>query len=164
MPCSKRRRPKTTAPHEQFKDVRVFTMTALHSPVADVKGSSNYSASAVEAVRHHALFVPPESGYRNPPDLYGVVIEFATEPSTRLLFVAVDTSELSNDHLGRYEALFAIEADESLRLLSITRRFFDVAGLESAEWPGVAVCTFPAWLVVLAILARRATAGRHGLR
>jgi hypothetical protein len=66
----------------------------------------------------------------------GVVYELVGSDGQRLLFVALRGGEVSNDHRPYYEVLYAPQPSGPPRLLSAKRFFFDVAGMEGAEFPG----------------------------
>ena len=83
-----------------------------------------------------------------------------------LLFLAVSTGELSNDHLGRYELLYD-DSESPPRLIGRRHWRFDVAGWEGMEFAGCTLGLSSALLsmtmpVAVAVLAYRAfsTGGR----
>jgi hypothetical protein len=79
--------------------------------------------------------VPGEPGYSNAKHLAGVMFEFEDEIGEMLTFVGVTTGEISNDHHAYYEVIFSMpSATDKPRLLSAVRFFYDVAGVEGAEW------------------------------
>jgi hypothetical protein len=84
------------------------------------------------------------------------VFELSGAQGESLLFVALATGELSNDHLGYYELLYDTST-EPPRLIDRRHWRFDVAGIEGLEFAGAALglsvlflaCAMPAALVVL---------------
>ncbi len=77
-----------------------------------------------------------EPGYPDAPQLSGVVVEALGRDGRPLLFVGVRGREVSNDHYPYYEFLFTSDSlGGPLKLLSSQRFYYDVAGMEGAEWP-----------------------------
>lgn len=77
-----------------------------------------------------------EPGYGDARKLDGVVVEGVGRDGRPLIFVGVRGGEVSNDHHPYYEFLFARDSpDGRPRLLSFQRFYYDVAGIEGAEWP-----------------------------
>jgi hypothetical protein len=88
-------------------------------------------ASAYASLGATGLLVPGEPGYPGAKRLFGVLIELEDETGSHLTFVGVSSAPVSNDHHAYYELLL-----EGLppRVLSATRSFYDIAGIEGAEW------------------------------
>ncbi len=77
-----------------------------------------------------------EPGYPDATQLSGVVVEALGRDGRPLLFVGVRGREVSNDHYPYYEFLFTSDSPGGpLKLLSSQRFYYDVAGMEGAEWP-----------------------------
>ena len=77
-----------------------------------------------------------ETGYANAKRLSGIVVEALGQDGRPLLFVGVRGGEVSNDHYPYYEFLFTTDSPGALpKLLSSQRFYYDVAGIEGAEWP-----------------------------
>ncbi len=77
-----------------------------------------------------------EPGYPDAPQLSGVVVEALGRDGRPLLFVGVRGREVSNDHYPYYEFLFTSDSlGGPLKPLSSQRFYYDVAGMEGAEWP-----------------------------
>jgi hypothetical protein len=77
-----------------------------------------------------------EPGYGDARKLDGIVVEALERDGRPLLFVGVRGGEVSNDHHPYYEFLFTSGApNRRPRLLSFRRFYFDVDGIEGAEWP-----------------------------
>ena len=92
------------------------------------------------------------TGYNDATRLRGFLVEAALGRGTRLVFVAACGGQVSNDHYPFYEWLYAMGPAGEPRLLSTRRFFYDVAGIEGAEWPAfLLVYALPATAAVLII-------------
>jgi hypothetical protein len=81
------------------------------------------------------LLVPGEAGYPHAKRLSGVLLELGDETGEPLVFVGVKSGELSNDHYAYYEVVLSVPSGGGdPRVLSATRFFYDIAGIEGAEW------------------------------
>ena len=77
-----------------------------------------------------------ERGYPDARKLGGIAVEAVGRDGRPLLFVGVRGGEVSNDHHPYYEFLFTTDATGGTpELLSFQRFYYDVAGMEGAEWP-----------------------------
>lgn len=77
-----------------------------------------------------------EPGYDEAKHLAGVAIEAKDRDGRPIVFVGVGGGEVSNDHHPYYEFLFTTDPSERRwELLSFHRTYYDVAGIEGAEWP-----------------------------
>jgi hypothetical protein len=98
-------------------------------------------------------------GYEHARELTGIALEAKGREGQRYLFVAATGRQVSNDHYPYYEFLFQ-EAGQGAapKLLSHRRLYYDVAGMEGAEWPVVFVILllFGTLLVALALVIRAA--------
>jgi hypothetical protein len=75
-------------------------------------------------------------GYEHAKELVGIALEAEGKDGQRYLFVGVTGRQVSNDHYPFYEFLFHVPDRDSVpMLLSRNRFFYDVAGMEGAEWP-----------------------------
>ena len=75
-------------------------------------------------------------GYDHATELAGIVLEDVGRDGQRYLFVAASGGQVSNDHYPYYEFLFRLPGQGAAPKLLSTRRFYyDVAGIEGAEWP-----------------------------
>jgi hypothetical protein len=102
-------------------------------------------ASIYDWLEATGLLVSGEPGYPNAKRLGGVLLEFQDEMGEVLTFVGVRTGEVSNDHYAYCEFIFSVpRPGDRPRLLSAVRFFYDVAGIEGAEW-------WVMWLVFTAL-------------
>jgi hypothetical protein len=77
-----------------------------------------------------------ESEYTDAKKLAGIVVEAVGPDGRPLIFVGARGGQVSNDHYPYYEFLFTgASRGGPLTLLSFQRFYYDVAGLEGAEWP-----------------------------
>ena len=77
-----------------------------------------------------------ERGYPDARTLSGIAVEAVGRDGRPLLFVGARGGEVSNDHHPYYEFLFTTDPTGGvLRLLFYQRFYYDVAGVEGAEWP-----------------------------
>jgi hypothetical protein len=84
-------------------------------------------------------------GYDHAKELSGIVLEAEGRNGERYLFAGVTGRQVSNDHYPYYEFLFeAGDRHPVPILLSHNRFFYDVAGMEGAEWH----LAFPLFLLV----------------
>lgn len=105
------------------------------------------------AVEASGELIPADSGYGPLNQLKGVVVEGQSEEGSKLLFVGVQSPQLSNDHYAWYEMLFARTGDGQLTLLRAQHFFFDWAGMELFTFESMAlgfVCM--AYLFVLPVV------------
>lgn len=73
----------------------------------------------------------------NGPPYSGAVYRLTGAGGERLLLLAVSCCAVSNDHHPYYELLFEELQGAPPRLLSTTRFYFDIAGLEGVEFPQI---------------------------
>ena len=86
-------------------------------------------------VEQTGILAEPEEGYNDSDLLSGVVIDALSKSGRRLVFVGLTGRQLSNDHYPYYEMVFTGSAESSgLSYIGGQRFFFDVAGIEGAEW------------------------------
>lgn len=86
-------------------------------------------------VRRSGLIVPAEPGYDGDRQLGGYVVDAVDSSGTRLVFLAICGSQISNDHYPYYEMLFmAPPGSSDLKHVRSQMFFYDVAGIEGAEW------------------------------
>lgn len=99
--------------------------------------SADRLASLYQLLEDTGRLEDGETGYPNAKQLSGIVVESVGRDGHPLLFVGVRGCEVSNDHYPYYEFLFTGDSlGEPLKLLSVNRFYYDIAGLEGAEWPG----------------------------
>ena len=85
--------------------------------------------------RRTGLIVPAEPGYDGDRQLGGYVVDAVDSSGARLVFLAICGSQISNDHYPYYEMLFTAPPGSSdWRFVRGQRFFFDIAGIEGAEW------------------------------
>jgi hypothetical protein len=121
-------------------------------------------ASAHAWLEATGLLVPAKTGCPHAKRLSGVLLELEGETGEALTFVAVNSEEVSNDHYAYYEVVWSVPSGGGdPRALSATRFFYDIAGIEGAEWwvmwiafavLGNAI-TVPATVVAVRALGRR---------
>ena len=86
-------------------------------------------------VQQSGILAEPEEGYNGSDLLSGVVIDALSRSGQRLVFVGLTGRQLSNDHYPYYEMAFTGSAESSgLSYIGGQRFFYDVAGIEGAEW------------------------------
>jgi hypothetical protein len=116
--------------------------------------------SAYASLEATGLLVSGEPRYPGATRLFGTLIELEDETGSRLTFVGVSSAQVSNDHHAYYELVLA---GSPPRVLSATRFFYDIAGMEGAEWwvlwlvfgvLGNAI-TVPATVIAVRALGRR---------
>lgn len=92
------------------------------------------------AVQNSGIVAPESAGYQQwKPDVWpysgGMVYELTGPRAEPLILVALRGGEVSNDHHPYYEVLLEPQPGAAPRVLSAKRFFFDVAGIEGAEFP-----------------------------
>jgi hypothetical protein len=125
--------------------------------------------SAYTSLEATGLLVSGEPGYPHARWLYGALVEFEDDTGQVLTFVGLTSGQVSNDHHAYYElVLSAPSGSGPPRVLSATRFFYDIAGIEGAEW-WVMWCVFtalgnaitvPATVIVRALQGQPAAAHR----
>lgn len=81
------------------------------------------------------LMASSETGYESERSLRGIVVDAVDPAGTRLVFLGFHGGQVSNDHYPYYEMLFTAPAGSSdLKFVRGQRFFFDIAGIEGAEW------------------------------
>ena len=131
-----------------------------------------------ELIGLHALFTGTGYFDARAAPLTGYAVDLAgpRQGEAGLLLLTLSGGQVSNDHFPYYELLFGpplVAGDESTRpLLSATRFYYDVAGLEGMEWFTIAlalgvvalIVAMPTTAVVLSVmgLRRRQESRRRG--
>lgn len=86
-------------------------------------------------VRKTGILAAPTEGYKDSDMLSGVVIDAVGKSGQRLVFLGLTGLQLSNDHYPYYELVFSgTTGSQALAYIRGQRFFFDVAGIEGAEW------------------------------
>jgi hypothetical protein len=81
------------------------------------------------------ILAEPTEGYNDSDMLNGVVIDAVGKSGQRLVFLGLTGLQLSNDHYPYYELVFSgTKGSKALAYIRGQRFFFDVAGIEGAEW------------------------------
>lgn len=117
-------------------------------------------------VEQTGILAEPEEGYNDSGMLSGVVIDALSESGRRLVFIGLTGRQLSNDHYPYYEMAFTGGAGSSgLAYIGGQRFFYDVAGIEGAEWyviwPFLALIgVIVGFLVVTVLMLIRRLVGR----
>ena len=88
-----------------------------------------------QQLRAKGVLVGGEPGYDNATCLSGAAVEVVDEQGRVALVAGLRGQQVSNDHYPYYEATFLPTAEHGWRLSSSQRYFYDVAGIEGAEWP-----------------------------
>ena len=85
------------------------------------------------------LLATPTPGYEdNAQYLEGVVTIGTTANGEQLALASLKGGQMSNDHYPYYEMVFHIDpATQALTFVRGQRFFYDLAGLEGAEWPAL---------------------------
>jgi hypothetical protein len=107
-------------------------------------------------VQQTGILAEPDDGYNDSDLLQGVVIDTLSRSGQRLVFVGLTGRQLSNDHYPYYEMAFIGDTGSStLSYIRGQRFFYDVAGIEGAEWyliwPFLAIIGVIAGFVVLTL-------------
>ncbi len=119
----------------------------------------------LELIQGTGALVEAEPGYaESGTRLHGLALEAEGRDGRRLLFLGLHGGQVSNDHYPTYEFLFqAAPGTERFELVSVNQWFFDVAGIEGAEWYALFLFFFPFLLVVSCLsLAAYAVLRRWG--
>lgn len=86
-------------------------------------------------VRDSGILAQPTEGYNDSDMLSGIVVDALDRSGDRLVFLGLTGLQLSNDHYPYYELVFAATSrSKDLSLIRGQRFFYDVAGIEGAEW------------------------------
>lgn len=106
---------------------------------------------------------PGKTGYeKTAHNFRGSIIEFLNEHDERRFYISLGGGQVSNDHYGYYEILFASDAAGNLGAVIEKKKFYyDIAGIEGFEWMILApFLTLIMWLVSLpiALIFRKLTA------
>jgi hypothetical protein len=81
------------------------------------------------------LLAEPQDGYMSAGLLNGVVVQARTASGAELVFVSATGGQVSNDHYPCYEMVFERQPQSGqLAFVRGQRFFYDVAGMEGAEW------------------------------
>ena len=103
-------------------------------------------------LRASGLLVDPEEGYATSDQLGGVVVDAVARDGRRCVLLGLTGGQQSNDHYPYYEFVFSSHEGGGLAFDRGQVFFYDVAGIEGAEWPIVArLLLFPC--AVIALLA-----------
>jgi hypothetical protein len=107
-------------------------------------------------IQKTGILADPEEGYDESDFLSGIVVDTLDESGDRLVFVGVNGRQLSNDHYAYYEMVFTGKiGSQTLSHKRGQRFFYDVAGIEGAEWhliwPLLAVAGVVTGFVVLTV-------------
>jgi hypothetical protein len=86
-------------------------------------------------VRGSGILVAPDEGYEDADMLSGIVVDATGRSGQRLVFLGLTGMQLSNDHYPYYELVFSgTGGTQALSYIRGQRFFYDVAGIEGAEW------------------------------
>ena len=81
------------------------------------------------------LMAASAPGYHSETFLRGMVVDAVDPAGVRLVFLGFHGGQVSNDHYPYYEMLFTAPAGSAdLKYVRGQRFFFDIAGIEGAEW------------------------------
>jgi len=80
------------------------------------------------------MLLPGDPGYPNAKDLWGLVYHLKGPAGEELLLLALRGGEISNDHYPYYEFFFTRTSAGTWQFDSAHRFFFDIAGMEGAEF------------------------------
>jgi hypothetical protein len=81
------------------------------------------------------LMAASDPGYESERFLRGMVVDALDPAGARIVLLGLHGGQLSNDHYPYYEMLFTAPAGSSnLKFVRGQRFFFDIAGIEGAEW------------------------------
>jgi hypothetical protein len=88
-----------------------------------------------DLVLETGLLAEPQDGYMSAGFLRGVIVEARTMSGSQLVFLSATGQQVSNDHYPCYEMVFERHPQSGqMTLIRGQRFFFDVAGIEGAEW------------------------------
>jgi hypothetical protein len=91
-------------------------------------------AEIQQQLRVARALVPGDPGYPDATCLSGAAVEVEDAQGGVTLVVGLRGRQVSNDHYPYYEATLR-RAVDGWRLERVQRFFYDVAGMEGAEWP-----------------------------
>jgi hypothetical protein len=86
-------------------------------------------------VNGSGVLAKSEKGYHSTNFLRGIVVEALDRSGSRLVFLCLEGGQVSNDHYPYYETVFKRrDGSPELSFVRGQRFFYDVAGMEGAEW------------------------------
>lgn len=93
-------------------------------------------ANVYDQLTTTGLIVTPSPGYEKGfHELQGVITVGTTHQGTQLALFSLTGRQMSNDHYPYYEMVFEINpATQALTFTRGQRFFYDIAGMEGAEW------------------------------
>lgn len=113
----------------------VFALLDRGMLPSDAGTSLGDLSSVYDLIKASGFLVEPDEGYDTSDLLHGVVIDSTTADGERLVLVGAGGGQVSNDHYPHYEFVFkGSPPGSALELVRKQRFFYDVAGIEGAEW------------------------------
>lgn len=86
------------------------------------------------------MLVKSDRDYNSSAELDGIAVEATEKDGTRCLFVGMTGGQVSNDHYPNYELYFREDIPkQTWNLVHGQHYFYDVAGMEGAEWPAIGI-------------------------
>jgi len=99
-------------------------------------------ANLYDLLLETGLLAKAQGGYTSAGLLRGVIVEARNTSGSQLVFLSATGGQVSNDHYPCYEMAFERRPQsDQLTFIRGQRFFFDVAGIEGAEW-------FVIWLLI----------------
>jgi ABC-type antimicrobial peptide transport system permease subunit len=123
-------------------------------PKEDLHMTPDQLTSLYTELDSAGLLESGKPGYDRAKELRGIVLEAETKDGQTFLLVSAHGGQVSNDHYPYYEFSFSKSNSEaSPVLLSSNQYYYDVAGMEGAEWQFLWVVFFVigfcAFLIIL---------------
>ena len=137
---------------------RLLLALGKHGLLPPAFSTSAENLPPLSTVTNCGFIVPADPGYDGDRLLGGYAVDAVAPTGQRLMFVALQGAQIQNDHYPYYELLFTIPAGSSdWEFVRGQRFFFDVAGIEGAEWYflGIAFTLMgmpPAFVALIAIM------------
>jgi hypothetical protein len=98
-------------------------------------GSLENLPNIYQLIKITDFLTQPDKGYTKSDLFRGLIVEATSKSGERTVFISISGGELFNDHYPYYDLLF-IEDQETniLEFIKGQKFYYDVAGLECAEW------------------------------
>lgn len=119
-----------------FSNLKVLEEVDRRGQISALPRMDDAQVSALlELIKESDVLEEPKRGYDDEQWLNGLALEALQADGTRLLYIAAQGGQVSNDHYPNYQLLFEVVPNHPPRLVESTTFFNDVAGVEGMEWP-----------------------------